>query len=102
MPMAMSDAISIGRRLEFPPPILQLAQRNPIVDRFLSEYACCAILTREEALMQMVIALAREWHRDLDETLKMAWLLGVTVPPSLEPKPESHSNPNSSSGPTSS
>lgn len=51
------------RMAEFPGPIQNLAQQNPLIRSIVECYAHGTIITREEALCRMVMELSRNWEK---------------------------------------
>lgn len=68
---------------EFSGPIMDLAMHNSIIRRILDCYVAGQIITKEEALSQMVVALATDW----DERKKLSYDLALkaTIPPHFNP-----------------
>lgn len=63
------------RRLrEFPPEIQALIDTNPAIHRLAHMYACGYICFMDEALAQMVVILARNWHKDLQQAVDLAMM----------------------------
>ena len=46
---------------EIPAPIRNVAERNALVSSMLSRYAAGQIITKEEALCQIIVGLATDW-----------------------------------------
>ena len=67
------------RHSEFPDPIMQLAMYNPLIHRIIDQYAHGEILTREEALCQMVVNLANQ-NNDMEKNLMELNRLGLFGP----------------------
>jgi hypothetical protein len=55
----------------FPFKIQMLARNNAAVDKCLKMYATGQIITREEALCQMIVMLADDWDVRTKELFKM-------------------------------
>ena len=69
------------RRLqEFPLPIVGLSQHNPIVHSLMQLYANGTIITMNECLLQMVVALARH-AKSSDDILMEQVKLGLYISP---------------------
>lgn len=51
------------RYRDFDGPISELGMTNPLVNDVLQRYSHGIIITKEEALSQMVLGLARDWER---------------------------------------
>lgn len=49
------------RMCSFDTPLLKAGDENPLVHRIMKEYAIGHIITKEEALSQMVVGLFKEW-----------------------------------------
>lgn len=60
------------RQNEFDGPISVLAENNPGIQRIIKQYAFGEIVTREEALCQMILLLAKDWDRIKQETYNKA------------------------------
>lgn len=59
----MNERIEYEKRLrEFDGPIARIAMNNPCVNRIVGLYATGEIVTREEALSQMVVHLAKDFR----------------------------------------
>ena len=66
----MTDRYEYEKRLrEFDGPLARVAMNNPCVHRIVKLYATGEIVTREEALSQMVVQLAKNW----DEAMKASF-----------------------------
>jgi hypothetical protein len=50
-----------NRMREFPQHIQQIAMQNPLIYQIVTAYAVGQILTREEALCQMVVQMSKDW-----------------------------------------
>jgi hypothetical protein len=55
---------------EIPSPIYRLGSRNPIIQRIIDMYAHGEIITKEEALCQMIVSLATIESSMMDELVK--------------------------------
>jgi hypothetical protein len=62
---------------EFNVPILDAANNNPVIYQIIKEYGIGRIITREEALSQMVVLLAKDWNQIKQQAFDMAMRLGV-------------------------
>jgi hypothetical protein len=50
------------RRLEeIPGPIRELGMENPLIHQIIDQYAVGSIITKEEALCQMIVGLSKNW-----------------------------------------
>ena len=49
------------RWVELPEPIRRLASRNSLVHHIATQFAIGDIITKDEALCQMIVGLARDW-----------------------------------------
>jgi hypothetical protein len=59
--MNRNPEIYYKRLGDFSGPIQDLSRDNPVIYRVICAYASGEIITREEALSQMVVMLAKDW-----------------------------------------
>lgn len=64
--MNVTRELYMQRMAQFEPPIHEIAHNNVIVNRVLEMYARFDIITKEEALSQMVVLLAKDWKQEQD------------------------------------
>ncbi len=70
----ISEALYRRRRRDFEGPIHEIGIHEPIVHRILMRYAKGEIVTKEEALSQMVVDLARNLDRRTEMLIKAEML----------------------------
>jgi hypothetical protein len=63
----------------FSGPIADLGMNNPLVRQIMEQYAHGLIITKEEALSQMVVQLAKDWTELQRRAYEMAAYLTVPV-----------------------
>jgi hypothetical protein len=74
------------RAAEFAGPIAAISRNNPLIHQIIQRYAHGEIITKEEALSQMVVLLAKDWTEIQKRAYEMAALMTVpTVVPSENP-----------------
>ncbi len=69
--MKLPRHIIESRVCEFPGPLRDLYQNNVVVNKIIDAYAYGSIVTREEALCQMVIALAATADSSVSELVRL-------------------------------
>lgn len=60
------------RAHHFDGPIMRIGMDNASVHRIISAYASGAIVTKEEALSQMVVVLAKDWTMEMQRAMDIA------------------------------
>jgi hypothetical protein len=63
----LTQSLYLARFHQFDGPIGDLYHTNPVVHRIIQMYVQGQIVTKEEALSQMVIDLAQNWDKHLCE-----------------------------------
>jgi hypothetical protein len=61
-----------NRTREFCGPVEDAATDNPVIYAIIQAYAHGLIVTREEALSQMVVHLSRDWQEEQKRSVEMA------------------------------
>lgn len=59
------------RMREFNGPVMDAALNNPLIYTIIREYGMGRIVTREEALSQMVVLLCKDWGKIREGHIKM-------------------------------
>lgn len=77
----MTEHQKQDRWREFSGPIMDLAPNNPVIHRIISSYVAGEIITKEEALCQMVVCLATHWERQRVETILKTQLNVISPSP---------------------
>lgn len=74
-------ALCIKREQEFTGPILSAARHNPIIAKVIHAYAHGEIITREEALSQMVMLLSKDWNEEKRKAMEFAMMQTGSIIP---------------------
>lgn len=62
---------------EMPAPIRELSHNNPLVHDILHRYAIGIIITKEEALCQMIVGLSRDWAKQKADYIELVHRHGL-------------------------
>ena len=73
----MEEITFRDRCLSFEGPIMDASRDNPVIHRIIQEYAIGHIITKEEALSQMVVMLATNWQAQQRKAFEMLMHLEV-------------------------